>query len=257
MLKNTVEAIEHGDLKAEIAVLFSNRAPGEAAATDNLLAYARDHEIPVVAISSVGFRKALGGQRSRPGEPLPEWRTAWDEAVAEAIAEHPFQLGVLAGYMLITTPEFCLRYPLVNLHPAAPGGPKGTWQEVIRELVASGADQSGVLTHVVTPELDEGPVVAYCLFPIRGEGFERLWAEAIADTGPADLENSPLSQRIRELGRQREPILLVETLKATAAGIFEVKPSSLLAPDGTAFKPLDLSAAVEQALHSADSRPGE
>ena len=41
----------------------------------------------------------------------------------------PFKpdLSLLAGYMLIISPEMCRRYPLINLHPAAPDGPKGTW----------------------------------------------------------------------------------------------------------------------------------
>jgi folate-dependent phosphoribosylglycinamide formyltransferase PurN len=255
MLQSTVETIERGELNAEIAVLFCNRAQGEAEATDKLLTYARDSGVPLVAESSVAFRKSLGGRRSRPGEPLPEWRGAWDEAVATALQGYYFEVGILAGYMLITTADFCLRYPLLNLHPAAPGGPKGTWQDVIRELVATGADQSGVLIHVVTPELDEGPVVAYCLFPIRGEDLNPLWAAA-GGAPTSDLEDSLLSQRIRALGRRREPILLVETLKAAAAGVFQVRPSSLTAPDGSAFSPLDLSAKVEQALHSANSGTG-
>ena len=49
----------------------------------------------------------------------------------------PYRLGVLvmAGYMLIVSPAMCRRFAILNLHPALPGGPTGTWQEVIWRLL--------------------------------------------------------------------------------------------------------------------------
>ncbi len=81
-------------------------------------------------------------------------------------------LSVLAGYMLITGKEMCQRYDMINLHPAAPGGPAGTWQEVIWQLIKNHTTESGVMMHLVTPELDKGPVVSYCTFPITGTAFD-------------------------------------------------------------------------------------
>ena len=86
-------------------------------------------------------------------------------------------LCVLAGYMLIVSQEMCRRYNMINLHPAAPGGPTGTWQEVIWQLIDSQAQETGVMMHLVTPELDKGPPVAYCTFPIRGDPFDKYWPE--------------------------------------------------------------------------------
>jgi hypothetical protein len=72
----------------------------------------------------------------------------------------------------------CLRYNMINLHPAAPGGPAGTWQEVIWQLIRTGAHKTGVMMHLVTPELDRGPVVTYCIFSIRGSTpFDGYWQE--------------------------------------------------------------------------------
>src|SRR4030042_5407098 len=85
------------------------------------------------------------------------------------------ELYVLAGYMLIVGEEMCQRYPMLNLHPAAPGGPKGTWQDVVWKLIESKAAQTGVMMHLVTPELDEGPAVTYSTFSIRGQPFDRYW----------------------------------------------------------------------------------
>src|SRR3990172_8717861 len=53
---------------------------------------------------------------------------------------YPFEIGMLAGYMLIATELLCERYDLLNLHPAAPDGPAGAWQEVIWRLIEERAD---------------------------------------------------------------------------------------------------------------------
>jgi len=78
------------------------------------------------------------------------------------VATLPADLCVLAGYMLIVGPEMCTRFNMINLHPAAPGGPTGTWQDVIWQLIKQRARETGVMMHLVTPELDRGPVVSYC-----------------------------------------------------------------------------------------------
>ena len=77
--------------------------------------------------------------------------------------------------MLIVGSEMCQKYHMLNLHPAAPGGPKGTWREVIWQLIDSRAKETGVMMHMVTPELDKGPVVSYCKFPITGQPFNNCW----------------------------------------------------------------------------------
>src|SRR3990172_7676800 len=84
------------------------------------------------------------------GEPLPAWRIEYDRQVADLIAPYPFDIGVLAGYMLVFTGEVCNRYPLLNLHPAEPRGPVGTWQEVTWQLIDQRAGHSGVMIPLAT-----------------------------------------------------------------------------------------------------------
>ena len=57
----------------------------------------------------------------------------------------PYRLGllVMAGYMLIVSPAMCRRYALLNLHPALPGGPTGTWQQVIWQTARGRSDGDG------------------------------------------------------------------------------------------------------------------
>src|SRR5438445_240155 len=76
----------------------------------------------------------------------------------------PFDVhtGVLAGYMLIFGPAACGAMTLLNLHPAAPGGPIGIWQDVIWQLIASRAERSGVTIFRAIPEVDTGPPLTFC-----------------------------------------------------------------------------------------------
>ncbi len=158
MFEAVIAARAAGQLPGvDFAFVFCNRDRGEDAVTDAFLDRAASLDIPLVTRSSVGYRKAVGGGRSRPGEPLPAWRLDYDREVDAALEAYPFDLGVLAGYMLIFEREFSLRHPLLNLHPALPGGPTGTWREVIRELIRARAVESGIMLHLAIPEVDAGP----------------------------------------------------------------------------------------------------
>ncbi len=68
------EAIAEGRLAAEIAVVFCNRARGEDPNTDAFLDQVGASGIPLVTLSSRDFRKQVGGEVARKGQPVPEWR---------------------------------------------------------------------------------------------------------------------------------------------------------------------------------------
>ncbi len=229
MFEAVRDAIRAGTLDATFAFVFCNREPGEDATTDSFFDVVRAEGIPLVTLSSVRFRKEHGGSRSKPGEPLPEWREAFDAEVARLVDPHGAEIGVLAGYMLIFTAAFVRAHRLLNLHPALPGGPTGTWREVIRELIRTGASESGVMAHLAIPEVDMGPVAAFCRYPIDVSQP----APGTSDTG---LETSPLFASIRNAGLRREAAFLVAALQAEAEG---------RQGDGA---PLDLTAEVERRL---------
>lgn len=239
LYRATRDAITAGALSAELAVLFCNRDAGEAEATDALLDEVRGDGVPVVTRSSVAFRRARSGARSQPGAPLPAWRADYDRAVDLALAPHPFDVGVLAGYMLILTADFVGRHTLLNFHPALPTGPAGTWREVIRELIRSGATESGVMTHLAVAEVDAGPVATFCRYPLRDEELDPLWRALEPGRRGAtdrDLEESALFAAIRRRGLRHEAPLLVQTLRAVADGRLQLSAGRL---DGG---PLELAA---------------
>jgi folate-dependent phosphoribosylglycinamide formyltransferase PurN len=227
LLAAAVDANRRGDLDAEIAFVFCNRERGEHEATDTLLDLVASFDIPCLTLSSRRFRKERGGALSKPGQPLPPWRAEYDQRVLKLIAPYPFDVGMLAGYMLIFTREVSSRLRLLNLHPAAPAGPVGTWQEVTWQLIDGRAERSGAMIHLATEELDEGPVVTYCTFSLRGQAFDGLWASlgegTSADIQALEGEQHPLFREIRRHGAARELPLVVATLKAFADGRLRIE----------------------------------
>jgi phosphoribosylglycinamide formyltransferase-1 len=221
LLEVARSAIERGEIKAEIAFVFSTREPGESSESDLFFRLVGSYHIPLICFSYQGF-KASRGDIAGPDGVLPRWRLDYDHEVMKRLEGFRPDLCVLAGYMLIVGAEMCQRYNMINLHPAAPGGPAGTWQEVIWQLIEEKAEQTGVMMHLVTPELDRGPVVTFCTFPIRGELFDRYWREleerSIVQIKAGDGENNRLFQLIRQHGLAREFPLIVATIKAFSEG---------------------------------------
>ncbi len=253
LLRAAMDAIQQGHLDAQIAVVFCNRERGEYEPTDGFLDMVEAYALSLVTLSHRRFRRDHDGRTPKPGEPLPEWRAAYDREVMRLLEPYPFDVGMLAGYMLIFTDEPCRCFPLLNLHPAAPGGPVGMWQEVVWELIRTRQETSGNHIFRCTPELDRGPAVAYSLFPIRDAASEPLWQategrdldQVIASEG----EDNALFQEIRRRGSVREMPLVVETLRALAAGSLRVESERILDAAGQELpRGLDLTEAVERAL---------
>ena len=159
------DAIDRGELAAEISFVFCNREAGEHAGSDAYMELVRSHGIPVIALSSQGFRRERGAAR------FAEVREAYDDATLALLAGHSADFNVTAGYGLIFGPAMVASRPALNLHPASPDGPVGTWQQVIWQLIESRAEESGAFTHLATEDLDRGPVVTYVTFPISRRGI--------------------------------------------------------------------------------------
>lgn len=226
LLKTVYESIRARVIKdASIPFVFSNRVRGESAQSDRFLDLVRSLGIDLVCYSSAGFEPRLRK------DDVSRWRNLYDREVEKKLARYEVDLIVLVGYMLIVGDELCKEHPMINLHPAVPGGPQGTWQEVIWELIRSRASQTGVMIHLVTPDLDKGPPITYCTFPIRGDMFDGLWlaleeklkSKTLRQVIEEEREGEPLFKAIRSQGVKRELPLLVQTIKALAEGKIEIK----------------------------------
>ncbi len=222
LLQAAQSSIKRGEIKAEIAFVFSDRQPGESEESDLFFKLVEDCHIPLICFSYQKFRVSKGALITGQTGTLPLWRLDYDRGVMNRLQDFHPDLCVLAGYMLIVGREICQRYDMINLHPAAPGGPTGTWQEVIWQLIDNKAQETGVMMHLVTPELDKGPPVTCCTFPIRGEPFDRYWHEIerhpLSEVKRGEGENNPLFKLIRQHGLAREFPLIISTLKAFSRG---------------------------------------
>lgn len=234
LLQFVQQQILAGRLDARIEFVFSNRERGEAEGSDQYFTLVEDFGLPLVTLSSGEFRRARTGR-------FADHREEYDRLVMDLLSPFSADLCVLAGYMLIASGAMCHAYHLLNLHPALPTGPIGTWQEVIWELIESQASHTGAMVHLATEEVDRGPVLSYCTVPITGGEFGPLWAE-IEQQGLANLrasrgEELALFQRIRQAQYQREPYLLLETLRSVAQGNVVLGEGQLLGKDGQVIDP--------------------
>lgn len=250
LLRFVQDRILRGQLDAQIQFVFSNRAPGEAEGSDEYFRLVTGYDIPLHTLSSNHFRRIRGGS-------LASRREEFDRQVMTLLGDYQMDVCVLAGYMLIVGGAMCRQYSLLNLHPALPDGPIGTWQEVIWALIEQRASHTGAMTHLATEDVDRGPVVSYCTASIAGGEFGAHWDELEQlDLGlvkSSSGEAYPLFQLIRQAEYRREPYLLLETLRALAEGNLAIRGLEVLDSSGqpltrSAPRGLCLDPAIERAM---------
>ena len=252
-------SIKLGEIKAEIAFVFSNREAGESPESDLFFKLVEDEHIPLICLSYQKFRAKKGAPITGQAGSLPLWRLDYDREVMNRLQDFHPDLCVLAGYMLIVGKEMCHRYNMINLHPAAPSGPAGTWQEVIWQLIDNEAQETGVMMHLVTPELDKGPPATYCTFPIRGKPFDKYWDEIkghpLEEIKKGQGENNRLSKLIRKYGLAREFPLIISTLKAFSQGKIKITADKkVVDSDGKPINGYNLTDKINELVREAISQ---
>ena len=247
LLQAVQDNIHSGNIHGKISFVFSNRELGESQESDLFFDLVHSYNLPLICLSHRKFKSRLlrftrndkmGGYNNIP---LAEedWRLRYDREVRKRIEKFAPDLSILAGYMLIIGEELCQEYNMINLHPAPPGGPVGSWQEVIWDLIENKAQKTGAMIHLVTPELDRGPVVAYCTFSIKGEPFHPYWQK-----GDKDM----LFQLIRQHELAREFTLIISTLKALSQREISIRGGKVIDAQGKPINGYDLSEKVNNAV---------
>ena len=255
LLKTVMDEKEKGNLDIEIAFVFCNWDNTE----DNnprkdqreiFFDMVNGYGIPLVTCSWKKFKPGL--RKEDEGA----WRIEYGKALREMTGGYGFDLGILAGYMLWMDDETYNTYDMINLHPALPDGPKGTWEEVIWELMENEADSQGAMIHLCTEEWDRGAPLTYCGFSIRGEDYDGLWdnfknklkTDTLDGIRKKEGTDEPLFRKIREDGAKRELPLIVSTLRAFADGKVRVEGKALYAGDDRLEKAYDLTDEVDASL---------
>jgi phosphoribosylglycinamide formyltransferase-1 len=181
--------------RARVAVLLS----GTGSLCAALLAATEDPGYPAEVVVVGSDRTADGLEHAhRRGIPTftcaladhPD-RSAWDRALAEALAGYEPDLVVSAGFMKLVGPAVLATFGgrLVNTHPALLPAFPGA--HAVRDALAAGATVTGATVHLIDAGLDTGPVIAQREVAVR-----------------PDDDETRLHERIKEVERE----LLVETV---------------------------------------------
>ncbi len=95
-------------------------------------------------------------------------RAEFDRLVSAELGRHGVEVVALAGYMRLLSPEFIRAWEgrILNIHPSLLPAFKGL--DTHRRALLAGEDYAGCSVHVVTEELDDGPVIAQSKVKIRG-----------------------------------------------------------------------------------------
>lgn len=241
-------------VKIAVDAMGGDYAPGEI--VKGAIQAAREQGVEVVLVGSEELLKkaltqTLSLQGRGPGEcrakqSHEDWRLRYDREVNKRVEKFCPDLCVLAGYMLIIGEELCRKYNMINLHPAPPGGPSGSWQEVMRTLIRNKAKEAGAMMHLVTPKLDQGPVVSYCTFPFRGKAFDTLNQVQ----GWQKDDEKTLFQLIRQHELVREFPLIILTLQALSRGEISIRDGRVINAQGESIEGYNLSGKIDKAIES-------
>ena len=256
LLHSIVNSVHEGIVRAELEYVFCSREPGDAEGSDRYIKQVQDYGLKLITFSSKRFKPDLRKQGKNDPAALRRWRLEYDREIMKRLGSVQTDINVLAGYMLVVGEEMCRHYDMINLHPAAPDGPAGTWQEVIWQLIEQRAEKSGNMMHLVIEELDKGPPITYVTFPIQGNEFTPLWQEmdsalkkkCLDEIMKEEGEGNPLFSKIRHMGVERELPLVIQTVRAFAEARIRLENKQIVAGEKILEGPYCLTEDIEAQL---------
>ncbi len=109
-------------------------------------------------------------------------RAAYEAALRDAMEASGAELFVLAGYMRLLSPETVRAFPdrMINIHPALLPAFPGL--RAPAQAVEHGVRFSGCTIHLVTEEMDAGPIILQACVPVReDDDADSLAARILAE----------------------------------------------------------------------------
>ena len=138
-----IDAAASPDYPAEIVLVVSNRADARG------IAIAAAKGIATAIVPSKGMD-----------------RDAHDAEIGKALEASGAEIVCLAGYLRLLTPSFVAKWQgrMINIHPALLPLFKGL--DTHRRAIEAGMRIHGCSVHFVTPEMDDGPIIAQAAVPV-------------------------------------------------------------------------------------------
>jgi len=158
-LQAIIDAITTRNLNAEIALVISNRADAAG----------------LVRARQAGIETLYLDHHAYPT------RAAYDRALVAELRKREVRLVCLAGFMRLLSPEFIDAFPnaILNVHPsllpAFPGldAQKQAWEH--------GVKIAGATVHLVTADLDAGPIILQRVIDVRHDDTPETLADRILE----------------------------------------------------------------------------
>jgi len=110
-------------------------------------------------------------------------RKTRDLEMAKSLRFHGVELVVCAGYDAVLVPAFTRQFAgrIINIHPSLLPAFGGT-MDAVAQALQSGVPETGCTVHIVTDEVDAGPVIAQRRVAIRSDDtVEKLRARIHAE----------------------------------------------------------------------------
>jgi phosphoribosylglycinamide formyltransferase 1 len=205
-------------MKAKVAVFISGSGTNMAA----LLYASRLPDCPYEIVLVLSNNPDAGGLKLAAAEGVPTFilphkgipRAEHDAAMEAEVRRHHAQWIALAGYMRILSPEFVARWEgrMVNIHPSLL--PKYTGLHTHERAIAAGDSHAGCTVHMVTADLDEGPIlgqIPVAILPGDTPGTlaarvlfaeHQLYARCLAELVTRESDPAWLTEQVRQRAMQ-------------------------------------------------------
>jgi len=151
------DAILAGKVNAEIVLVFSNKKEALG------LKIAQERNLETLFLNSKDY-------------PSPE---EYEKEIIKEVKKREVDLICLAGYMKILSPSFCKEFNncIMNIHPALLPAFPGL--HVQKKALDWGVKYSGATVHLVTADVDMGPIIIQAVVPVHQDDTEETLSDRI------------------------------------------------------------------------------
>lgn len=177
-LQSIIDALESGQINGQITAVISNKADAYG------LQRAKKHNIDQQVISHKDFAS----------------RESFDLALSQNLTRLNPDIIVLAGFMRVLGSALIQAFDrkIINIHPSILPSYKGL--NTFQRAIDNQEKEHGVSIHIVTPKLDDGPVIVRGRYPIlttdtvsdlQGKGHRlehRMYPQVLRWLGLGDLQ---------------------------------------------------------------------
>jgi phosphoribosylglycinamide formyltransferase-1 len=169
--------------RVPVGVLLSGRGTNMVALSEYKRREPRSYDLVLVASNVPEARGLVVAKRLG----IPTWarshkgmkRAEYDALIDAELRRHGVEVVALAGYMRLLSPDFVRAWPgrILNIHPSLLPLYKGL--DTHRRALLAGDLHAGCSVHLVTDELDGGPVLAQAQIRIRPRDTAETLAERV------------------------------------------------------------------------------